>query len=332
MNHNQEGNQIGANEEQERTEEVIQAELDAVELKLGSQPGDDTPFDLEALTDAELDAFPAAWNSLPQEQRDAIDSLIANEVKEVSGGELDGNTQEDLNSQVGAIIEEEAKGIDEETEVLMAETPVEKQPEVREKAKEFKKSGIMATLFASMGLMGAVQNAEAGNRDIDLGRAVDSVLVNPEIQSRNQEHSAKLRYENNMRSIQQRYEQQAAIIRNELTRLGDPQYQELKNRQADLKIEIQYNKRIAGARTPEEKAGLTAEMETRKEVARADQQLKDEARRGDLELKLSNLDAKYEAAAQDAKSRYDLETERIKGQKELSRSRALEQILRRVIR
>jgi len=325
-----EGNPIVTSEGEGRDDEVIQGELNAVEAEIGTQPGDDTPFNLDALTDAELDAFPVVWKELSEKERNAIDFLIATEVKEATEGELHINSQEDLNEQVGAIIEEEAAALEKEIETAVVETPVEKQAEVREKGKQVKKSNILATLFASISLMGAAQDAEAGSRDIDLGRAVDSVLVNPEIQSRNQENSAKLRYENNMRSIQQRYSQQAATIQSEITRLGDPHYQELRNRQADLKIELQYNRRITGARTPEDKASLTAEMEARKEAARLDQQMKDEVRKGTLKLKLSDLDAKYEVAAQDAKSRYVLETERIKGQKELRRSRAIGQIIDRV--
>jgi len=311
-----------------------QEQLETIEQELASflPESDVSSLGLTLPTEEELVAFPAEWETILPEDRARIDALIQSDRDEGLNGEVVG--EEVAEGQLEAVILEEAEAIDKEAAEVLSSVSDAERPEAERKVKQFKRSKLAASLFAVLGVVGVAQNVEAGSRDIDLGRVIDKVLVDPEIRSQRQENSAEQRYENSIRSLQLRYNQQAGRIQAELSQLNDPNFIQLRERQADIKIEIQYNKRIAMAPTPAEKERLTVEREARKAEARVAQQLKDEQRKITLEQSLDLLDTKYDQAIQDAQMRYSSKLQEIQGQKAEKRSqevgREIDKILKKV--
>jgi len=310
-----------------------QSDLEIVEQELSSflPESDLTLVDLSLPSEEELVEFPTEWAGVSPEERTKIDVLIEADVAQVLRNE-EGVVELIDEEQLEAVITEEAEGIDEEAADVLSNLSGTKRPAAEGKVRQFKRSKVAASLFALLGVVGVAENVQAGSRDINFGRAIEQIILKPEIRSQRQENSAEQRYENNIRSLQLRYNQQAGKIQGELNQLNDPNFIQLRERQADIKIEIQYNKPISMATSPAEKERLTTEREARKAEARVAQQLKDEQRKITLEQALDTLDAKYEQSVQEAQMKYTSERQKIQGQKEEKRAQEIGKIIERVFR
>jgi hypothetical protein len=271
-------------------------------------------------TEEELMIAEVEFNTLPANVRERNDALLSGEFQEIFPA-----PGEEESDAVAQVLEEEGRGVDEEGESIIADTPPEQKEFVAERIKKIKHAKFVATGFAFLGGMAAVSDAEA--RDVNLGRAFEQVIVNPMFEAKRAEQRAETQYKTQLRTIQLRYNTQANRINHQLSQLTDPTYLALKKRQSDLGVESRYASRIANADTPEERTTLVAEKDAQKEAAWLKQQSADQRAQTTLQLKLTEMDSKFESEVQNAKAKFADALQRIG---DVKSQRRAEQIMRTI--